>query len=349
MNNIENIDNYSKIMELRISLNAPLFEDRGIHPSFISLIDELWLLIDNEDAILVNNGEKSYHAKLIENITVDNDIIGSIGRLIVAWPQQASKFRLPTPRALTANEKLKNVEIVIGLDRYDKHQFKMELMEELQHVLRYHSFMIKDFHSDAVQQELNRYKFYGDVIQSFQQDKQTTWDRFFLTAYYLSDIDEINAKTTQLYHLIKDDDSINRTNFKDVIATTDLGESVTHLQTCLSLINKLVDTNLGERLSKIITEYAHLSANESLTNFKHRIISGIIKLQKQMYKVANKALYDAETANPNRKIQMHEEASRELISQFKNIDIIQEFHKAQEKQRLYEEKILRIKELMQIE
>ena len=45
----------------------------------------------------------------------------------------------------------------------------------------------------------------------------------------------------------------------------------------------------------------------------------------------------------------HEEMSRELISQFKNIDIIQEFYKAQEKQRLYEEKILRIKELMQIE
>ena len=346
MNILKDIDNYSRIMELRVSLDIPLFEDRGIHSSFLPLIEELWSLIDSEETLSIEDGAMQYQAKIIENININNDIIESIGKLIVAWPQQTSKFLMPPPQTLTDTEKLKNVEIVVGLDKYDKHQFKMELMEELHHILRYHFFMMKDFHSEIVQQELDRYKFYGDVIQALQQNTQTPWDRFFLTSYYLSDVDEINAKTTQLYHLIKNDESVNRQNFKDVIATTDLGDNVTQLHTCLSLINKLVDNNLGERLRRIITEYEPLSATEALARFKHRIASSVTKLQKQMYKVANKALCDAEKENPNRRITIHEEIPKELILKMKGVDVIQEFYKAQEKQRIYEEKILRIKKLM---
>ena len=287
-----------------LKCNIPLHESRGVNKSFLPLIENIWSMIMNEDALSIGD----YHIIPLENIFVENDIIEHFKMITVEWGGSEEKkirsafFSFQEDLKINENNKLINVQLHISLKELAKSQFKIEMMHELNHVLRNYFFLTKDIKTqDSEKDRIS-------LLSTLEVGDIDTISSKIKFNFYCSDKDEINARASELYSVIYDNNEINRTNFDKYIQNTNMilvQKSLRNMLAILSLeLTESVKEMLGELIKRNVEScYSELSNLNTFKIYRKRLVNALAYAEHQAYKVIEQALYDVENDFADRKKQ----------------------------------------------
>lgn len=292
------IDTYNIQRELLIQHNIPLYESRGINTDMFPIIETLWKQVMNANPM----GYNGYNVIQLHNIQINNNWLKNIHTLTVEWGKNltmTSHFKAFTD-IMFVNEdgQLCNAAIHISLYELTKSEFISELIHELHHAYRHRYFLTKD--NETQEKEKER------LINTNLSDEGGEFAQKIKLAYYLSDKDEINARATELYHIIFSNPNIKRDNYqqyiKDNSAIIALDELRSTLDELFSLSHNETVKNAFGHLIQMNVELNIKTDNsiDIFTAFRNRIAKAIAYTERQNYKVISKALQDAEQEDPSR-------------------------------------------------
>ena len=292
------IDTYNIQRELLIQHNIPLYESRGINTDMFPIIETLWQQVMNANPM----GYNGYNVIQLHDIQINNNWLKNIHTLTVEWGNNltmTSHFKAFTD-IMSVNEEgqLCNVAIHISLYELTKSEFISELIHELHHAYRHRYFLTKD--NETQENEKER------LINTNLSDEGGEFAQKIKLAYYLSDKDEINARATELYHLIFSNPNIKRDNYQQYIKDN---SAIITLDELRSTLDELFSLSHNERIKNAFGHLIQMNVELNIktdnsiaifTAFRNRIAKAIAYTERQNYKVISKALQDAEQEDPSR-------------------------------------------------
>lgn len=292
------IDTYNIQRELLIQHNIPLYESRGINTDMYPIIETLWEQVMNANPM----GYNGYNVIQLHNIQINNNWLKNIHTLTVEWGNNltmTSHFKAFTDNMFVNEDgQLCNAAIHISLYELTKSEFISELIHELHHAYRHRYFLTKD--NETQEKEKER------LININISDDGGEFAQKIKLAYYLSDKDEINARATELYHIIFSNSNIKRDNYqqhiKDNSAIIALDELKNTFDELFSSSNYDVVKNAIGVLIQMTVNFHTKTDNSVIVYemFRNRLAKAIAYTERQNYKVISKALQDAEKEDPSR-------------------------------------------------
>ena len=292
---MSDFEEFDKINELRISLGIPLKEERGVNTEFLSLINEMWELIINEGFKRDKNGKYVFFK---ENYEVDNPYIKNFKIFYVELGEghiDSSFLAFTNDTLINEDNKFENVYIRIGLDVFTKKDFVVEFSHELNHLMRNYRFQL----GDNIENEKTRSEIINNTLNNIEN--KTVFDELIKTSYYLSDVDEINARANSLFLFIYNDNTITRNNFKECIKEHPAIIALNKLRNCLNIFDNNLPKKFKQVLGSIVVDccqlYKGVDINKVFKLFRIRLINAITKIEKHNLKVIEFAIQKGEEEN----------------------------------------------------
>lgn len=325
------------VNEVRIMSGMPLKEERGVSKELLPLIDEMWnAVVEHGFSDELEDGVK---VCVLTNYEVNCPYIKNFSTFLVELGEnhQVSNFKSFAEQTfINDDKKFENVFIVIGLDTFTKKEFELEFAHELNHLYRNYHFLLN---GSNVDKEKERATLLYKTFKS--EEKNEREDGIIKMLFYLTDIDEINARANSLYLKVYNDNKINRTNFREKINDNSAIQALKTIRYNLRYFNKNIPIEyqkiIGDNVKRLIDLYKDNTNIEVFYLFRRRLINAMTRIEKQNLKVIELALQNGEQEGKkiNESIPIYSKYKDKMIESL-SFDIIRYFEELKEINRIRE-------------